>query len=252
MSAAERARAANVEAWRVHTRAVGGEVIERDGIFTCFTGAPHAMWNPSIALDAGFSAALPALEKEYEARGVQFGFLTDDRHHTEGAEAADRLGLHHNDPSPVMVLHPIPDLDPPGHEVRLVEDPDGLDVNLRIQAAGFGQDIADLRAFSPPRVLDSDERPYLALDEGVPAATSILIVTGAEGGIFGVATHPDHRRRGLGRAATVAAIRDAAAAGCDLVYLQASEMGYPVYAGLGFRTVETNRTFVRATGQQQA
>jgi ribosomal protein S18 acetylase RimI-like enzyme len=248
----DRSRLAHVAAWLVHTRAIGGEIVERDGLITCFTGAPSAMFNPTIARAAGFSEALPALEKEYEARGVQFGFLADERFSAEAIEAAGRLGLHANPPAPSMVLHPAPDLAAPAADVRVIRDAAGLEQHIHAQVAGFGSDLDELRIFNRVSVLSSAECYYLAYDEGVPAATATMVATGREAGIFAVSTHPDRRRRGLGRAVTVAAIRDAVAAGCDLIYLQATAMGYPLYVGLDFRTVEHHRTFVRSPDHHEA
>ncbi len=58
-------------------------------------------------------------------------------------------------------------------------------------------------------------------------------------GVFNIATPPAHRRLGHGRAVTARLVADGAAAGAHTAYLQASEMGYPVYERLGFTTVET-------------
>jgi GNAT superfamily N-acetyltransferase len=248
----DRTRASHKAAWLVHSDAIGGEVVERGGLLTCFNGVPRAEFNPTFALTDGFSGALPALEKEYSSRGIPFGFLADQRFQAEAAEAATRLGLHANNPAPSMALHPVGDLLAAAADVRLVTTADALEEHLQVQVAGFGSDPEVLRAFNPPSVLESEERYYLAYDGGIPAATATSVVTGRDAGIFAVATHPEHRRRGLARAVTVAAIRAAVAAGCDLVYLQSTEMGYPVYTDLGFRTVEQYRTFVRDPSQHEA
>ena len=240
-----RARAAYIESWRVHIKAAGGEVIEGDRLFTGFTGAPGAWFNPTITIAEGFAGALPAIEEEYRRRGIAFGFLADERFKVEAIDAARRLGLHANETRPHMGLHPIPDLAAPGADVRVVADAEALEQHILVQAAGFGSDPGPIRQFMPPSVLDGDEIYYLAWNEGIPAATATLVLTPPDAGIYAVSTHPDHRLRGLGTAVTVAAIRDATCLGCDLVSLQASPMGYPVYLALGFRTLEEQRTFVR-------
>lgn len=239
-----RIRNALIQAWRVHAEAAGGDVLEDDALFTCFTGAPRAMYNPTIALRNGFSAALEEREAEFSRRGLPFGFLAFESFQEEAAEAATRLGFRANEAIPAMALTPIPEL-PSGGDVSLVEDLDALEQHIAVQAIGFGEDAAELRAFMPPSVLKSAERYYLAWQDDTPVATAILVLTGREAGIFGVATHPGYRRRGHGRAATVAALRDARAAGCDLAYLTATPMGYPVYEALGFRTLERHMTFGR-------
>jgi ribosomal protein S18 acetylase RimI-like enzyme len=148
-----------------------------------------------------------------------------------------------------MVLHPIPGGLEANGDVRRVIDAEAIEQHVLVQAAGFDNDPAELRAFMPAQVVASAERFYLGYADGVPAATAVMVPTPPDAGIFAVSTDPAYRRRGLGRAVTVAGVRDAAAAGCDLVYLQASEMGYPLYEALGFRTVELYRTFVRRPGE---
>ena len=64
-------------------------------------------------------------------------------------------------------------------------------------------------------------------------------------GVFNVATVPGARGRGVGRAVTLAALRDGAAAGCRMAVLQASEMGHPVYERLGFRDFGAYDIYVR-------
>jgi predicted acetyltransferase len=53
-------------------------------------------------------------------------------------------------------------------------------------------------------------------------------------GIFAVATIEAARGRGIGMAVTMAPLLDARACGYCVGVLQASEMGYPVYARMGF------------------
>jgi N-acetylglutamate synthase len=50
---------------------------------------------------------------------------------------------------------------------------------------------------------------------------------------------PEHRGRGYGRAVTAKAVADGFEAGADLAWLQASQLGQPVYRAMGFRQVET-------------
>ena len=64
-------------------------------------------------------------------------------------------------------------------------------------------------------------------------------VTGDLVGIYSVATVPDARGGGLGRAVTLAAMRDGATAGARHAILESSSMGLPVYSRLGF--VEAGR-----------
>lgn len=241
----ERTREAYVAAFRLHTTAAGGETIERERLITLFSGSPAASFNPTIALAHGFGADLEAVENDYRARGIPFGFLVDERFFDEATEAAARLGFDRVEPRPSMALSPVPSLDAPEVDIRVVSDAAALEQHVLVQASGFGTNADHIRRFMPPSVLDHEEIYYLASIDGLPVATSTLVLTPPAAGIYAVSTLPDYRRRGLGRAVTVAAVRDAARLGCDLVYLQASPLGYPVYEALGFRTVEEQRIFAR-------
>lgn len=77
---------------------------------------------------------------------------------------------------------------------------------------------------------------YLGLVDGEPAATSLLFRTGDLAGVYWVATREPFRRRGFGEALTWAAVRAGRARGCAVAGLQASALGRPVYARMGFDT----------------
>jgi GNAT superfamily N-acetyltransferase len=94
-----------------------------------------------------------------------------------------------------------------------------------------------------PRVPDRDGKGegvpqlFVCYDNGVPVATSALVVTNGIGGIYFVGTKEKVRKRGYGTMATWAAIEASREQGCDACFLQASELGLPVYERIGFRMV---------------
>ncbi len=100
----------------------------------------------------------------------------------------------------------------------------------RLAVLGFGDDLP--------------VRTFLARDGGRPVATSLAVLADDVAGLFNIATVPEARGRGLGRAVTLAALRDARAAGCRLAVLQSSEMGRGVYEKLGFRVFADYRVLV--------
>lgn len=69
---------------------------------------------------------------------------------------------------------------------------------------------------------------------GEPVATSALARAGGVAGIFSVTTIESARRRGIGKAVMMAPLLDARDNGYAVGVLQASEMGYSVYASMGF------------------
>ena len=66
-------------------------------------------------------------------------------------------------------------------------------------------------------------------------ATVTLFEGGRAAGIYNVGTLPGFRNRGIGSAMTWASLQEANERGQELVVLQASEMGYPIYRKMGFK-----------------
>lgn len=85
----------------------------------------------------------------------------------------------------------------------------------------------------PPSV-----RLLAAVDEaGVARATSACHVFGEYAQVFFVNTEPGWRRRGIGRAMTLEALRAAAVLGARQAVLHATDFGASVYQRLGFEAV---------------
>jgi ribosomal protein S18 acetylase RimI-like enzyme len=164
------------------------------------------------------------------------------------ADLAARLegrGLHPERawPAFALPLRDLPEPPPvPGLEIRRVENDADLDVYLGI----VGQTLSSSDAFTGllgdagRRIGFADDAPeehLIGLMEGSPVATASLLVAGGAAGLYNVATLEPARRRGIGAAMTVAAVRRGAARGLSIATLQASTMGRPIYERLGFRFV---------------
>lgn len=74
------------------------------------------------------------------------------------------------------------------------------------------------------------------LDEKPVTITSLLMAEDL-GGIYCVGTIPEARGRGVGRALTLAAMKEAKERGATRAVLQSSDMGYGVYRAIGFEDV---------------
>ncbi len=78
--------------------------------------------------------------------------------------------------------------------------------------------------------------------KGAPVSASASFIAGdGLGGVYFVATEPGARKRGLGAAVTSIAAARCAERGVDPVVLHATDLGKPVYEGIGFRTVAKMR-----------
>jgi len=78
-------------------------------------------------------------------------------------------------------------------------------------------------------------RLFLGLVDGEPVSTSRLFISGGVAGVYHVATMPEKRKRGIGTAMTLAALREARSLGCEIAVLRAAQAGLRIYLGLGFR-----------------
>ncbi len=94
-----------------------------------------------------------------------------------------------------------------------------------------------LRAIPPTLAAEPLPLRYLGRIDGRPVATSRISIGGGVAGLYAVATLPDVRGRGIGRALTVVALDAGRALGYRIGVLQASDDGFPVYRRLGFRTI---------------
>ncbi|HKP61834.1 MAG TPA: GNAT family N-acetyltransferase [Polyangiales bacterium] len=83
---------------------------------------------------------------------------------------------------------------------------------------------------------DPRTRMYIAMQDGAPAA-SVLTWDGDFGdcAVCGVATLPQHQRRGLASRLLAVALREARQRGAITTSLQASKQGRAVYARMGYR-----------------
>jgi ribosomal protein S18 acetylase RimI-like enzyme len=125
--------------------------------------------------------------------------------------------------------------------------------SLRIERVSEQAQLADLRkatskAFGIPTFvvktmfpsIPAETDPVVLLvgyEGGEPAASAVSVVLEGMVGINTVGVRPRSRRRGYGRAMTWAAVEVGRERGCDSSYLEASEMGLPVYSHMGFKVV---------------
>jgi len=249
MNAAERVAGALCAMWRARTSALGGSVFEDDGLVTCITGLSFPPFNPSLVerMPRDPVAALSAAERHHLAVGLRFGINLDVELHRDVRTTARSAGLRVIQTEPGMVVRPL-ELSEPPVPGGVAIDPAGdrLEEVAAVVTEGFGGDLSINRGFVAPAVFeDPRARIFLASLDGEPVATVETWLQDGVLGVFGVATVPGARRRGIAAAITAHAIRERAGE-ADLAFLQSSAMGHGVYRSIGFRAVSTWEVWARA------
>jgi ribosomal protein S18 acetylase RimI-like enzyme len=89
------------------------------------------------------------------------------------------------------------------------------------------------------------QQRYIGFLNGIPVATSALVLDSGVAGIYAVATLPEARRKGIGRLMTVVPLLEARQKGYRVGILQASSMGYSIYRSIGFRDVCKYRLYLQ-------
>jgi GNAT superfamily N-acetyltransferase len=112
-------------------------------------------------------------------------------------------------------------------------------------AAGFEGPVELFSPFSSPAVLGAPRMTaWLAEEQGIAVGTGFGVLIGNWVGIFNIATHPDYRQRGYGRAMIKAVLQDAYSAGARGAFLHGTPTGTLLYESMGFGRAENWTVFV--------
>ncbi|MFN2537483.1 MAG: GNAT family N-acetyltransferase [Mycobacteriales bacterium] len=219
LDALARQRAATASVWRadIATRPRGDWAQLRDLVLHT-TGIPVRHWNGAHV--TGQEPDLPAARSWFAQRGMPWAYLVPEE--LPFAPPTELLTEQR------VMLRNLEDL-PPMPELELRWD-DGHGA-AAVQEQAFGDELA--REFVLPKLVNEACAVVTAYDGG-PVSTATLVAVDGVAAVYGVGTLPTYRGRGLGRAVTLAVLHEGRRRGCDLAFLNPSELGYRVYAGLGF------------------
>lgn len=189
----------------------------------------------------------------YAAKGTGFLWWVAPFH--TPADLGPRLldaGLRFEGTAPAMAMDlaalPPPEPLPDGLEIVPVRDVARLREFINVLALEMGvpegspnpaarHHAALLEAIPPTLAGETIPLRYLGLLDGRPVATSRISIGGGVAGLYAVATLPNVRGRGIGRALTLAALEAGRTLGYRIGVLQASDEGLPVYRRIGFQTM---------------
>ncbi len=220
---------------RIH-EPYGGGVAELPGIRLSSSGLPYRQWNTGDVDDPP-AVDLRRVRDWYAAQGVPWGVrVPAGLQWTAGVRLFRQrlMGLHAPDLRP---LPPVPGL---GIEPAGVQD---LADVVRIDAAAFGADPVEQRAWIEPHLGAAGVTTALARLDGVPAATAYIVLAEGRAGrtacLAGVAVAEWARRRGVAAAVSSWLLARAFEAGARLAHLHPdTDEAAHVYARLGFLEVD--------------
>lgn len=164
-----------------------------------------------------------------------------------GAEADENLiaaataaGFRQIHLMPEMVLEGPPERDdaPEETELRQVDSPGGSEDFWRVAESAYASNgfPPDVFTYDDPDGMRRDGIvAQVAYGDSEPLAIAMTIVSHGVAGIYWVGVVPEARGSGLGRTVTAAAVDAGLRLGAGRASLQASKMGEPIYASMGFR-----------------
>lgn len=212
----------------------GGEVVARPGVLAAVN--PHApqrsVFNSVVYVDrAALAEARPELAATYARHGCAWTVWVPEDD-DEAAALLKRTG-HRLDAEPRamgMELEGFPEPDLSGIEWTDQGDLEQAGL-LNDHAYGYEDGTWLLGTGRDPQGVIT----YVAFLEGEPASTVAARQGEGDCSIWSVATEPAARGRGLASRLMRRALWDGLQAGCGTTTLQATQVGAPVYAALGYR-----------------
>jgi GNAT superfamily N-acetyltransferase len=210
----------------------GGRALELGGVTAAITPATpeRSVMNSVVYRDVdALAAAVGPLAASYEEAGIRAWTVWVPERDIGAVRVLEGAG-HVLDAQPMAMGVELDERfeQPPAEAVRR---------ELDMRALGRLNDVAYGHEFSPAMQTEP-ELPlfgYLAPPEGEAQSCAVTYDADGDCGVFWVATAPEARGRGLASLLMRAALADARERGCTTSTLQATAVGHPVYARLGYR-----------------
>ena len=213
----------------------GAHVLELDGVMaTVAPKVPERSLPNSVIYESesALIAALPELARHYDEQGVEAWTVWTPEDDSEAAAALSDAG-HSMDADPAAMTLDLAGLAEPSEiECRTGDDLIPVIAAINDRAYDHEDAFARMLAEHPPGVAWN----YVADVAGEPAACLQILPVDGDASVYWVATLAEARGRGLATGLLLRALWDAREAGCDMSSLQATKLGEPVYARLGYKS----------------
>jgi len=214
----------------------GAHLLELDGVIASVTPTVPGRSLPNSVIyesQDALIAALPDITRHYDEQGVDAWTVWTPEEDEHGAATLRDAG-HSLDADPAAMSLDLSQLDePPAIEYRTGDDL--ISVIAELNDRAYNHDDASftrMLAGQPPGVT----RNYVADVDGEPAACLLILPVDGDASVYWVATVAEARGRGLAWRLMQRALWDARESGCDISTLQATKLGEPVYARLGYKS----------------
>jgi GNAT superfamily N-acetyltransferase len=214
----------------------GAHVVELDGVMAAITPkVPERSLPNSVIYESqeAVVAALPELSRRYDEEGIDAWTVWAPEGDDQAIDALREAG-HALDADPAAMTLDLAELpEPPEIDHRTGDDL--IPVIAEINDRAYNHDDAPFaRMFAEhPK---GRTRNYVADLDGEPAACLLILPVDGDASVYWVATLPEARGRGLASRLMHRALWDAREEGCDLSTLQATKLGEPIYARLGYKS----------------
>lgn len=223
----------------------GGRVEHVGGTCIVRTGVPGFDQAFAFEQPESLREISDSIEEIYAGSGITWTLVTTPSTTESMMPLIRQKGLAQTREGPGMLLDPLPNwrpFPPSSLQIRTVTGREEMRTLVDIMRLGFGMPPKGLEHLADAIVAGIENGNfkggcYLGYLHGKPAATSMRLTSGRVAGVYSVATLPEFRGRGVGKAMTWKAAVDGREEGCVMSFLQASDMGRPIYERMGYRTI---------------
>ncbi len=235
-----------------------GETARVAGLSLSFSGVPYGLFNTAVVSDAArcgdmgelLNGAAGFFARKRSPWSIWFceDFFADRQQRRQASVSLAAMGLKSVMAAPGMIAHR---MSPPRNElpslecVRVGQVKTAFDFSHTMAAAFVVPlDMSD-RVYASERLWTGPVRGYVGYAGGEPVATTAIVIGGGAIGLYAVATHPRHQRKGYGESLMRTVLEDVIReTSIDTVVLQSSRSGFSLYQRMGFRQVTQFSVFL--------